>query len=70
LEYLTEDDVYKGYILPFYQDAKQRAEQEKQKAEQEKLRADKLEQELISDRRRLMNLEKKLRELGISPENI
>jgi len=40
LEEMAEDDVYKGYVLPFYQEAKSLAEAEKQNAERERLRAE------------------------------
>jgi len=64
LEKLTEDEVYQGYVLPFHQKVKQRAEyaelllvseqqkaeQERQRAESEKQRAEYAELQLISER--------------------
>jgi hypothetical protein len=51
LKEMSEDKVYQGYILPFYQEVRQKAEQEKRRAEKAEERADYFAQ--------------KLRELGI-----
>ncbi len=51
---MTEDELYRSFVLPFYQAEKQRAESLEKKLSIEKQRADRLEA--------------KLRELGISVE--
>ncbi len=66
LKDLSDDTVYQKYVIPFYQEEKQRAEQEKQRAEQEKLRADKLEQQLLLERKQAEFMAAKLKSLGIS----
>ncbi len=40
LEQMSEDPIYKSFILPYYQQVKQQAEKEKQRAEKEKNRAE------------------------------
>jgi len=59
LKNLSEDTVYQKYVIPFYQEEKQRAEQEKQ-------RADKFEQQLLLERKHAELLAAKLKSLGIS----
>jgi len=61
LEKLSEKEVYRHYVLPFYQKArqeaeaeKQRAEQEKRRAEQEKQRADQAEKRFLEAARSML----------------
>lgn len=84
LEEMAEDDVYRGYVLPFYQEMRARAEQERrrskvldlelaferQRAEAERQRADTERQKAEAERQKAGRLVAKLRELGISPEDI
>jgi len=58
LEEMAEDEVYQGYVLPFYQTARQEAETERKKAAIERQRAEIAEQ-------RADRLAMKLKELGI-----
>ncbi len=58
LEEMSKDEVYKDFILPFYQ-------AEKQKAEQERQRADSAEQRANSAEQRADALSAKLKSLGI-----
>ena len=78
LKEMAEDEVYQGYVLPFYQKARQEAEQEKQRAEkaekmaeQEKQRTEFEKQRAESERQRAEKAEKRadylvrrLKELG------
>ncbi|MBV7332205.1 Uma2 family endonuclease [Chloroflexi bacterium TSY] len=59
LEEMALDEVYRGYILPKYQSAEARAEQESLRAEQEK-------QDKEREKRRADRYAAKLRELGIA----
>jgi Uma2 family endonuclease len=82
LEKLTEDEVYQGYVLPFHQKVKQKAESERQRAEQislqliaEHQRAEQVSLQLIAERQRAEQAEHraalladKLKLLGISVE--
>ncbi len=75
LKELTGDELYCKYVLPFYRDVREKAEQaekqiilEKQKAEQERKRAEQAEKQMIQERQRAERLAEKLRELGISIE--
>jgi len=52
LEEMAEDEIYQGYILPFYKDIKHRAEY--------------AEQQLTEERRKSEFLAAKLRELGVA----
>jgi Uma2 family endonuclease len=76
LEELTEDEVYQDYVLPFYRDARQKAELERrkalqaeQRAESEKQKADQERQRAEQAEQKAARLAQKLRELGIDPEN-
>ncbi len=75
LEKLTEDEVYQGYVLPFHQESKKRAETERKRAESEKKKALKAERKADQERQRADQAEQraalyanKLKELGISLE--
>jgi Uma2 family endonuclease len=70
LRWMTVD----GYILPsdeeLFEIERQRADEEKQRADEEKQRAERAEECLITEKQRADRLAAKLRELGISPEEI
>lgn len=52
LEELTEDAVYRGYVLPFHQEAKKKAESERRRAESEKKKAEKEHHRAESEKRK------------------
>ncbi|MCP4110500.1 MAG: hypothetical protein GY749_34090 [Desulfobacteraceae bacterium] len=65
---MSEDKIYRKFMLPFYQAEKQKADQERLRAEQEKERSEQLEKQLYLEKQRAERLEEKLRSLGISIE--
>jgi len=62
---MSKDEVYKNFILPFYQAEKQKVEQEREKAKQERQRADGAEQKAEQERQKANALSAKLKSLGI-----
>ncbi|MCP4348813.1 MAG: Uma2 family endonuclease [Desulfobacterales bacterium] len=73
LENMSGDNVYRKFVLPFYQAEKQKAEQEKLRAEQlekqlylEKQRAEQEKQRAEQEKQRAERLAEKLKSLGIS----
>jgi len=65
LEEMAEDEVYQGYVLPFYRDVKRIAEQSRQRLILAEQTEKQLVSELRSERQRADQLAAKLRELGI-----
>ncbi|NJL59294.1 MAG: Uma2 family endonuclease [Desulfobacteraceae bacterium] len=68
LEEMADDNLYSGFVLPFHQKVKQKAELAEKKAEQERQRAEQIGLQLIAERQRAAMLADKLRQLGISVE--
>lgn len=66
IEELTEDEVYRDFIFPALNKAKQQAELEKQRAEQAQKRAELEKQRAEQAEKRAELLAEKLRSLGIS----
>jgi len=79
LEEMAEDEVYQGYVLPFYQTARQeaeteriKAETERQRAEEERIKAEMEQHRAETERKRAEiaeqraeHLARKLKQLGI-----
>jgi Uma2 family endonuclease len=61
LKEMAEDPVYRGFVLPFYQESRQRADAEKARADQEAARAD-------AEAARAARLAEKLKQLGFPEE--
>ncbi len=59
---MSEDPVYQAFILPYYQQEKQRAYQADQRAEQERQRAEQEKQRAEQERQRAEQLEQRLAE--------
>ena len=65
LEEMSKDEVYKDFILPFYQAEKQKAEQERQRADGAEQRVEQERQRANSAEQRADALSAKLKSLGI-----
>ncbi|MBF0099776.1 MAG: Uma2 family endonuclease [Desulfobacterales bacterium] len=65
LEKMVEDEVYRGFVVPFYQEEKKRAEHERQRAEHETQRAEQAERQLEQERHLSESLRLMLKNLGI-----
>ncbi len=72
LEELTEDEVYQGYVLPFHQKVKQKAESEHKRAESEKQKAELSEKKAElerkraeSEKRKALQSEKKVKQVSL-----
>ena len=65
---LIDDEVYQGFVLPEYQAARRRAEQETHRAEQEYQRAEQNQQLVEQERRHRERLAARLRALGITDD--
>ncbi|MGE0086137.1 MAG: Uma2 family endonuclease [Desulfococcaceae bacterium] len=74
LEKLSENPVYREYVLPFYQKARQEAESQRLRAEQEKLRADQSEKRFFEAARTMLanglELERIMKYTGLSAEEL
>jgi Uma2 family endonuclease len=61
LREMAEDPVYRGFVLPFYQESRQRADAEKTRADEEAARAD-------AEAAKAARLAEKLKQLGFPEE--
>lgn len=65
---LSQDELYRGFVLPELTAARTRAEQEQARAEQERVRADQEQALALRERNRAERYAAKLRELGLDED--
>ena len=65
LEEMSEDEVYRDFVMPYYQAEKEKAKMEFKRAEQEKQRAEQAEQRAEREKQKVKYLFEKLKSLGI-----
>ena len=61
LEEMSEDNVYKKFILPFYQEEKQKVKQEKQKVKQEKQKVKQEKQKVRQEKQKVKQEKQKVK---------